>query len=411
MYTHNYDPEDICYAQGMSIFQLPYFLIYLDPKVGWIQLNQENNFFLKFLLAMTHRSPSLYSRNMDIIDIVVARGGHTSGKISMFGVQYSEANLSHVDVFYMHNFSSKTLYNILCDDPMLISNSLCLHGHTMCYDGTCILSHYICDGSVDCPDGSDEIECSHVCTFSGNYDRSVNCFTSCSSPECVCNDLYFSCALGGCVPWSRVCDGVVDCPQGEDEQQCHFSYIFNATKALFVAHNVPDKGHLQLKGMDYECKNGFNISHVLVNDLVPDCPEQDDEKTYYDFLKNGSRTDFFPDTSLCKEADATTCVKNYRGVCYPRHLHCIYEAEYAARSTTLTVKSIKTCRNKAHLNTCVRHTCPSFFKCPIAYCIPVYAVCNGRIDCPNGEDENVCEKMSCPGFLLCRGDKLCIHQK
>lgn len=40
--------------------------------------------------------------------------------------------------------------------------------------------------------------------------------------------------------------------------------------------------------------------------------------------------------------------------------------------------------------------------------IPLYAVCNGRIDCPNGDDETDCQKMSCPGFLLCRGDNLCV---
>ena len=39
----------------------------------------------------------------------------------------------------------------------------------------------------------------------------------------------------------------------------------------------------------------------------------------------------------------------------------------------------------------------------------MYAVCNGIIDCPNGEDENDCQKMSCPGFLLCRGDNICVH--
>ncbi len=285
----------------------------------------------------------------------------------------------------------------------------CLHGHTMCDDGTCILSHYFCDGRADCPDTSDEIECSHVCLFSGNHNTNINCVTSCSSPECFCNDLYFSCALGGCVPWSRVCNGVLDCPHGEDEHQCHFTDMSNATTALFVAHNFQENFPLKLEGDDYKCINGSNISHVLVNDLIPDCPEQDDEETYYDFLKNGSRTDFFPDSVLCNEPDATTCVKNFRGVCYPRYLHCIYEAKYALRSNIPLVQNIKSCRNEAHLRNCELYTCPSFFKCPAAYCIPIYAVCNGRMDCPNGEDENDCQKISCPGFLLCRDDKLCVH--
>ncbi len=70
---------------------------------------------------------------------------------------------------------------------------------------------------------------------------------------------------------------------------------------------------------------------------------------------------------------------------------------------------IQTCRNGAHLKDCEKHSCPSFIKCPSAFCIPVFAICNGKVDCPNGEDEENCEKISCPGFLLCRDDRLCVH--
>ncbi len=123
VHRHNYTAEKICYAQGMPVFQLPQFVIFLDPKLGWVSWNQENSFFLKFLLSMAHRSPSLYSRHMDSLDIIVAEARQNPGKVSMFGVQYSEANLANVHVINMHNnFSSGVLYIILCDGPMLISN-------------------------------------------------------------------------------------------------------------------------------------------------------------------------------------------------------------------------------------------------------------------------------------------------
>ena len=369
VYTHSYNSGEMCYAQGMSVFPLPHFLIYLDPKLGWISWTREDMLFAKFLLLMAHRSPSLYSHNMYSIDIILAGGPQSSEKVNMLGVQYSEANLTNVRVFHIHNnYSSDILYIVLCDGPMFVSNGLCLHGHAMCDEGTCILSHYVCDGTVDCPDESDEVDCSHVCSSSDNYNININCFTSCSSPECVCNNLYFPCALGGCVPWSRVCDGVTDCPQGEDELQCGFSDMSNVTRALFLEHNFQDKVPLNSKAGDYKCINGSNISHVLVNDLIPDCPEQDDEETYYKFLKNGSRPDFFPDRVLCEESDATTCVKNYKGVCYPRHLHCIYETEYAQPA-----QYIRTCRNKAHLDSCEFYTCPSFFQMP--FCLLHPCVC------------------------------------
>ena len=273
VHKHNYKAEEICYLQGKSVYSLPHFLVYLDPKVAWASWNEENFYFLKFLISMAHRWPDIYDHKTNNLNTIVAGSQKSPDKLSVFGIQYSEANLVHIRVVDMHNnFLPGVLYIILCDDPMLISNNMCLPGHTMCYDGTCILGHYVCDGRVDCPDASDENECSNVCSFSSSYNLGINRFLTCTGPECLCQDLYFSCALGGSVPWSRVCDGVLDCPHGEDEQPCYFTDMSNTTRALFAAHNFQEEVPVKLKE-DYKCINGPNISHGLVNDLVPDCPE------------------------------------------------------------------------------------------------------------------------------------------
>ena len=36
-------------------------------------------------------------------------------------------------------------------------------------------------------------------------------------------------------------------------------------------------------------------------------------------------------------------------------------------------------------------------------------LCDGKRDCPDGEDENSCVSLVCPGLLLCRFDRLCVH--
>ena len=36
-------------------------------------------------------------------------------------------------------------------------------------------------------------------------------------------------------------------------------------------------------------------------------------------------------------------------------------------------------------------------------------LCDGKRDCPDGEDENSCDSLVCPGLLLCRFDHLCVH--
>ncbi len=407
LYSRNdYNVEEVCGRMNMSVFHFPPFLFYHDPQLSWVEWSPDNSFLVKLLISMTHRWYTKFPDSPENADIVVGAGPESSEKISAVGLRYSETNLVHVQVVSMINYSSSNrLALLLCNHSVLVTNSLCLHGHAVCQDGTCILSHYVCDGRPDCPDYSDEFDCNHVCSFSESFIGEHNCFTSCVSPECVCNELYFQCEMGGCVAWSRICNALADCPNGEDEKICFFLHN-KVGNALFVNGFTERPSH-KLEESYYKCINGSSISQVLVDDLVPDCPKQDDEDKYHAFLRNGSRAGFFTERILCKEPDATTCEKNYKGVCYPRHLYCVHTD--ISPKAKMTAVNTETCRNAAHLTNCMRHTCPSLFKCPHAYCVPMYSVCNGKVDCPNGEDEEDCHNISCPGYLLCRYDNVCVH--
>ena len=60
-----------------------------------------------------------------------------------------------------------------------------------------------CDGVDDCWDNSDEEECANV-----------------SYPNSICPNGTFACADGKCINAGWVCDRDHDCAQGEDEQNC-----------------------------------------------------------------------------------------------------------------------------------------------------------------------------------------------
>ena len=56
-------------------------------------------------------------------------------------------------------------------------------------------------------------------------------------------------------------------------------------------------------------------------------------------------------------------------------------------------------RGGEHLHMCADWRCPNMFKCPDSYCIHFKRVCDGNLDCQNGEDEEQCENYYCPWYV------------
>ncbi len=393
------DISTICTVQNATLYHIPRFLAFHNP----LWYTEREIYFVGFLQAMNHRWPGLADYESAHRDNLLMANVNSTELVSF---RFSLTNLSHFEIDYGHGSDEGTgAVHVVCEFPLLSISSDCLSGHFSCYDGTCILEHYVCDGVIDCPDNTDEFDCGHVCNFSAETNatkRKDYCFSSCVSPDCICSDLYFHCKLGGCIPWSRVCDGVNDCPSHEDEHVCEFYYLDSSSLTYITQKS--DTLHFEdgngTFSKEFHCRVGNAILLTLKNDLVPDCLDQSDEDEYHNFLKKWSKTTYSSNTSLCQGSEETTCVQNFPGVCYPRHRYCIHEIHQFG-----TVG----CRNGGHLSNCQNHTCPSQFKCPDAYCVSVHSICDGKQDCPNGDDEMNCQSLSCPGYLLCRHDNVCVH--
>ena len=169
-------------------------------------------------------------------------------------------------ILNMHDFRmNNDEYLLKCVEPTFAGVNSLRDFLFQCYDGTLIIQHHLCDGEADCPYASDESNCSWVCQFSTTSVKHGNCFRDCVTPICMCHHLYFSCVTGGCIPLSKFCNGIKDCPDASDESLC----------ARDIVSENPVKEH----GL-FTCMSGAQIGRRKLNDTVPDCPIHGDDEVW-----------------------------------------------------------------------------------------------------------------------------------
>ena len=225
-----------------------------------------------------------------------------------------------------------------------------------CNDGTLVITPVTCDGNNTCPDNSDEKNCHSYCKYKINDSflpkLACDC-RNCLRGPCSCHPLYFHCQQGACVPLNHLCDRIQHCADMSDEYGCTYTQkAFYTSPMSKVARHKPVK-HL------VERLSEAKLSRIY-------CDER------HDYI---------------------SCSVNY-DLCYHQSAICMYDLDEEGQ--------LEHCPDGTHLGQwvgCMDVHCSYGYKCFWSYCIPVRKICDGAVDCPNGDDEMHCENLYCPGLL------------
>lgn len=180
-------------------------------------------------------------------------------------------------VFDCEQFPQSNDPNVCLNLASTTPEGECLDGEYRCSrDNTCIPERWLCDGEIDCSQGDDEASCS-----------------------AVCREEEFKCeAENRCLPKRWRCDGSPDCSDGSDERDCSANrecgdgqfrckdglsciplrWVCDGTNHCRDNSDETNCTSISCLNQDFKCRdNGICIPRQWVCDRNIDCKDGSDE--------------------------------------------------------------------------------------------------------------------------------------
>ena len=237
-----------------------------------------------------------------------------------------------------------------------------------CTKGGYILSENLCDSVIDCPNDRSDEEFCYCQNNSANRTSSNFCkILYFGMKKKVCSNLYYMTVQGTCLKYKSL---------------SHIMFSNSHLSKMNLYGREPES----ITTKKFICKDGKSIDITYLNDLIFDCGlDGNDEPVLMSLLK-------YDNYSSCTEPNMIPCMGGH-STCYYLKDICIYK--------TNKYNNLIPCRTGGHLQNCRNFECSLMFKCVHSYCIPWSYVCDGKWDCPEGNDE-----MNNP---VCINNKACIY--
>ena len=270
---------------------------------------------------------------------------------------------------------TKSHFQLISKLPLQYTD-LCTRGNIfMCKDSTCILSLYLCDGKHDCPDNSDEIDCTNICT------AEFDCLVYCPIHVCQCSKLHLHCTSHECIPLAYRCDGISQCRDSSDEINC---FLLEITSIATTGTQIQ---HIMLANNDSICLDGWSLCSTKHKIF---CYPTDKICVYETYPKGHL---FCPNTEQLHYCEFMSC---------PSMFKC--DRDYCI-STSMVCDGKFDCPTGADEINCTTLVCPGLLKCRFdSVCVHPVHTCDGVVHCHlSGDDEAYCRIVSCPDLCVCKG--------